>query len=152
MRKQGKKFTTRRDPSAIQRALVGVKPLADDQVTDLGLTYRMALELLRCGMGEECHVHTLACTSNIALVLAERSYGADSIEQIKQAQDGIMRCFGRGRRTGKWGLDGEAITAITQMIALHDAQLVVARQKDIREAIGEVHKRMNRGDVLGEAA
>lgn len=152
MRKQGKKFTTRRDPAAIQRVLVGVNPLAGDQVTDLGLAYRMALECLHSGHGQEAHVHTLACTSNIALVLAERGYGADSIEQIKDAQDGIMRCFGRGRRTGKWGLDGEAITAITQMIALHDAQLVVARQKDIREAIGEVHKRMNRGDVLGEAA
>lgn len=151
MKKHGKRIKTKRDPNAIQRVLVGVNPLDGGQVTDLGLAYRMALECLRSGHGQEEHVHTLACTSNIALVLAERGYAVDTIKQIKLAQDGIMRCFGRGRRTGKWGLDGEAITAITQMVALHDAQMKIALQRDIRAAIDEVHARMDRGDVL-EAA
>lgn len=148
MKKQGKKFGTKRDAGSIQRALTGVKPLDGGQATDLGLGYRMALECLRSGHGQEAHVHTLACTSNISLVLAERGYGSDWIGQIKLAQDGIMRCFGRGKRTGKWGLDGEGITEITKMVALHDAQMKIALQRDIRAAIDEVHARMNRGDVL----
>jgi hypothetical protein len=152
MKKQGKKFGTRRDPNAITRALFGMQALDNIQATELGLAYRMALECLRSGYGQEEHVHTLACTSNIALVLAERGYAVDAIEQIKAAQDGIMRCFGRGKRTGKWGLDGEAIQSITSMVALHDAQLVMARQRDIRDAIGEVHRRMDAGDVLRDAA
>jgi hypothetical protein len=151
MKKHGKRFGTARDPHAATRALVGVQQLDGSQTTDLSLAYRMALECLRTGNGVESHVHTLACASNIALVLAERGYGADSIDAIKLAQDGILRCFSRHQRSGKYGLDGEAIQAITSLCSLHDAQIRIARQKHIREAIAEVHKRMDKGDVLGVA-
>ncbi|MDP1620555.1 MAG: hypothetical protein Q8M12_06195, partial [bacterium] len=69
MKKHGARFGTARDPHAITRALVGVQMLDGSQTTDLALAYRVALECLRTGHGVESHVHTLACASNIALVL-----------------------------------------------------------------------------------
>ena len=148
MRKRGKKFTTRRDPSALMRALVGVKPLEQDQQTDLGIAYRMALQSLRTGGGQEADAHTLACTLNIALVLAERGYGADWVERVKTAQVGLVRCMERGQRTGRWGLDGEAMTAMSDALSLHDEQIALATQREIREAIAEVHRRVTVGEVF----
>jgi hypothetical protein len=148
MRKRGKRFTTRRDPSALMRTLVGVKPLEQDQRTDLGIAYRMSFESLRTSHGKESDFHTIACSLNIALVLAERGYGAEWVEQVKAAQDGLMRCLGRGQKTGSWGLDGPAMTALSEALALHDEQIVLATQKEIREAIAEVHRRITNGDTL----
>ena len=148
MRKRGKRFTTRRDLSAFMRTLVGVKPLEQDQRTDLGIAYRMAFQSLRTGTGQESDFHTIACTLNIALVLAERGFGVEWVEQVKAAQDGLMRCLGRGQKTGSWGLDGPAMTALTDALALHDEQIVLATQKEIREAIAEVHRRITNGDTL----
>ena len=148
MRKRGKRFNTQRDPSALMRTLVGVKPLEQDQRTDLGIAYRMSFQSLRTGTGQEHDFHTIACTLNIALVLAERGYGAEWVERVKAAQDGLMRCQGRGQNTGRWGLDGEAMTALTDALALHDEQIALATQREIREAIAEVHRRITNGDTL----
>lgn len=148
MKKRGKRFAARRDPSAFMRTLVGVKPLEQDQRTDLGIAYRMAFQSLRTGPGQESDFHTIACTLNIALVLAEHGYGAEWIEQVKAAQDGLMHCLIRGQKIGSWGLDGPAMTAIGEVLPLHDEQLTLATQREIREAIAEVHRRITNGDTL----
>ncbi|AQW28654.1 hypothetical protein ACKZDW_08000 [Ralstonia syzygii subsp. celebesensis] len=148
MRKRGKRFTTRRDPSAFLRTLVGVKPLEQDQQTDLSIAYRMSFESLRTGHGKETDFHTIACSLNIALVLAERGYGAEWVEQVKAAQVGLVRRMERGQRTGRWGLDGEAMTAMSDALSLHDEQIALATQREIREAIAEVHRRVTIGEVF----
>jgi hypothetical protein len=147
-RKQGKRFKTRRDPSAFARAIAGVKPLEQDQKIDLGLVYRLAFNSLRSGRGKETDFHTLACAMNIALVLCECGYGGEWIEQVKAAQDGLMRCFNRGQKTGAWGLDGDAMAAMGEAMALHDEQLALARQKEIRDAVAEVQRRIVNGETL----
>lgn len=151
MKKHGARFRTSRDGGSIGRALAAQSAMESEQVTALALAFRTALECLRSGYGLEDHVHTLACSSNIALVLAEQGYGIDTIEQIKAAQDGIMRCFARGKRTGKWGLDGEAITSLTWLAELHTEQIKLASQKNMIKALNEVHRRMDAGITL-EAA
>lgn len=148
MKKRGKQFKTRRDPSAFMRVLVGVKPLDKSQQTEIGIAYHMAFEAMRKGVGQEGDFHTIACSLNIALILSERGYGAEWIDQIKAAQDGLMRCVARGQATGRWGLDGPAMTALSQALSLHDEQIELATQKEIREAVAEVHRRVIVGEVL----
>jgi hypothetical protein len=151
MKKHGARFRTSRDGSAIHRALTAQSSLQTEQVTALALAFRTALECLRSGYGKEEHVHTLACSSNIALILAEQGYGSDAIEQIKAAQDGIVRCFARGRNSGKWGLDGQAITSLTWLAELHTEQIRLTSHKNMIHAINEVHRRMDAGLTLEEA-
>lgn len=151
MRKRGKRFSTKRDPNSLVKALVGVHTIDKEQQLDLELAYRLAFQSLRSGNGQEDDFHTIACSLNIALVMAER-WNRSWLEPIKKAQDGLMRCLERSSRLGKWGLDGEAMTAISEALAVHDLQLKITTQHEIKLCIAEVHKRVRSGQVMGFSA
>lgn len=148
MRKRGKQFAARRNPNALWLAVAGVKPLGEGHQIDLGLSYHVAFESMRKGQGQKGDFHTIACAINIALVLSERGYGSGLIDRVKDAQNGLLRCMERGERTRAWGLDGEAMSAIADALALHDDQIAAATQREIREAIAEVHRRVDNGDTM----
>ena len=148
MRKRGKQFSTRRDPNSLVRALVGVHTMDKEQQVDLGLAYRFAFQSLRTGTGKEEDFHTLACALNIALVLAEMGFVGEAVDDIKAAQAGLIRCMSRSQRLQKWGLDGDAMTAIASALAVHDHQLTIVSQHNLELAIKEVHKRMSNGQVM----
>ncbi len=148
MKKRGKQFKAKKDPNAFMRVIMGVKPLSKSQQTEIGIAYHMAFDSMRKGVGQEGDFHTIACSLNIALILSERGYGTDWIDQIKAAQAGLIRCLIRGQKTGSWGLDGPAMTVLAEALALHDEQIELATGKEIREAIAEVHRRVIVGEVL----
>lgn len=143
MKKRGARFKTKRDPVAFTRAIRGVYFLDGAQQVDLGMAYRGAYEALKTGHGVEGHFHTLACTANIALVMCERGFGAEYLDSAIHAQDAIVRCFARSKGLGKFLLDGDGIVAIAKLMDLHDAQLKIATNGDLRRAVDEVYLRIN---------
>jgi hypothetical protein len=122
-------------------------PLTDDQQRDLGLAYRLSFQAMLT-RPEECHWHTLAATANIALLLCEQNFGAEYIDDIKAAQDALMRTMHRQKKTGSWAMDAEGIAAIRKALDLHDAQVEIAERGEIRKAMQEIYRRINAGDVL----
>lgn len=136
------------NPGAFASAIIGTQPLCEDQQESLGAAYRCAFQGLRLGAGTEELFNTLACALNIAMVLCESGCGAEFVGRVKAAQDGLMRCKERGENLGKWALDGEAIVSLEAALAVHDAQMEAATQREIREAIAEVRRRVEVGEVL----
>lgn len=142
-----RKRTTRqhRDPMAWVKTRT---PLTDDQTRDLGLAYRLALQSLLCGSGTEQTWSTLACSLNIALVLAENGNGIECIETIKLVQDALLRSRERAQRTGKWGFDGEGIRIILAAVNIHDEQVGNATRGQVIAALEEVNRRVEQNEVF----
>jgi hypothetical protein len=135
---------------ATHTARIEAAPLTDDQQRDLGLAYWLSFQSMLTRPAEE-HWHTLAASLNVALVLCERDFGAEYIDDIKAAQSALMRTKYRHSETGSWALDGDGTAAIRKALSLHDAQMQVAERAEVRKALQEVHRRITSGDVM-EAA
>ena len=134
-----------RDPMACMTRRM---PLADDQTRDLGLAYHLALQALLNGNGTEQTWSTLACSINIALLLSECGIEAAAIPTIKIAQEALLRVRDRAQRTGKWAFDGEGIRVILAAVNIHDEQVGIATRKQITDALHEVHRRIDIGEVF----
>ncbi|MCM2543891.1 hypothetical protein ACVCII_24095 [Burkholderia glumae] len=124
------------------------------QTTDLGIAYHIALDEMIHGRGTEEHWSTVACALNITLVLAERvKKGVPGwIELTNRALAGVVRSRDRARRVGAWGFDGEALADVKEALVLHDEQMAIFNKGEIMAALAEVHRRIDAGEVLKEAA
>ncbi|BBP95946.1 hypothetical protein BSFA1_10750 [Burkholderia sp. SFA1] len=144
-------------PRAINRT-IGIDvlerrtPMDKSQTTDLGIAYHVALDEMLKGRGTEEHWSTVVCALNITLVLSERGYGAVLMPTVNAALAGAVRARDRARACGRWGFDGDAINDIREAIALHDEQMNVATKRVVLDALAEVHRRINAGHALREAA
>jgi hypothetical protein len=97
---------------------------------------------MRSGRGNEESWSTLACMTNIAVVMAEQGIGGEHLALIARALDGIRRAKERGRASSRWAFDGDALAAMEHALAIHDAQLQVATIGDTRAALAEVERRI----------
>lgn len=123
-------------------------PLSTDQQTDLGIAYHASLQGLLTGHGTEQAWSTVACALNVSLLLAECGICAPAIQTIKLAQEALMRSHERAQRTSKWALDGDGIRVIQAALNIHDEQNSRATKGQITEAMREVHRRVEQGEVF----
>lgn len=141
-----KKRTVRqvRDPMA---CITKRMPLADDQTRDLGIAYHVSLQAMLSGRGSEQAWSTVACTINIAMLLAEDGVEAAALPTILVAQEALLRVRERAQRTGKWAFDGDGIRVILAAINIHDEQISRATRGQIVAALEELHRRVMIGEV-----
>ena len=59
-----------------------------------------------------------------------------------------MRSKSRAEKTGIWGLDGEAIRDIETAINIHDEQINRVSKSKIKDALHEVHRRIEQNEVF----
>ena len=136
------------DPDAFLRAIGLQHGMDAGQQVDLTLGVRAAALALRSGVGVEHHVHTLASAINVALVLAERGAGREFQDEIIAAQTALVRTIERGRRSGRWGFDGPALAEVDRALAVYEAQLAAVPRIAARDAVREVTRRVNQGNVF----
>lgn len=149
MRKRSKYRPYRTDRSAWAHA-VGMQQLTNDQLTDLGMAVHISIERMRIGQGIELDWHTLAAAVNVSLILCERGVGAQYLDDIKTAADALVEIHERKRRTGKWAFHGAGYIALARAVEIHEAQLAAITRDSAREAMLEVRRRVDRGEVLNE--
>lgn len=151
MRKRGAQFKRKLSHAACLQAIAMQHPLADDQLTDLGMAVHVCIERMRTGHGIELDWHTLAAAVNVSLVLCERGIGPEHLDAIKTAMDALVEILERHRRTGRWAFHGSGYTALTHAIHIHEAQIASITRDSARAAMLEVRKRVDRGEVLNRA-
>lgn len=144
MKKRAKKKHIPRDPMAWVKSRM---PLADDQTRDLQLAYRMALQAMLTGHGNEQAFCTIAASINIALTMSERGIYEDEIQTIKSAIDALATCQQRSKRTGRWLFTGDEQKAIKAGVFTHDLQCAIATQRQTSLAILDVHARVESGAI-----
>ena len=122
-------------------------PLDDTQLRDLGLAYLDALRGMTTGHGTEVLWNTLACSINVAMVLAEIGVMPQGLQVINAGQDALIRVRAHAQNTGEWTLGIHAF-AIECAFKFHDQQLKEAGKGQIIAALEEVHRRIDAGQHL----
>jgi|GEM_PF-2166975 len=141
----------RADPFSYLRAIGGVQPFTTAEKTQLCLPVRMAYEAVRTGKGDAGDFDTLAVVVNTCLIRAEQ-IAPELVTRVIDAQDALMRIKERGQRTGRLGLDYQAMADLLPIIDLHEQLIDLSAPVQMRDALLEVMTRMNRGQVLQPAS
>ena len=129
-------------------AVAVTQPLDDEQVRDLSLAFRLAFAAMIGGAADELQWSTCVCSLDIALILAENGIGKEHIPAINEALEGAFRAKVRHSKIGVWGFDGAAIQAIKDAYIIHEAQIEMATKEEMRDAIYEVRRRIDAGNVF----
>ncbi len=148
MRKRGAHFKRRIDPHAGLQAIAMQHQLDHSQKQTIGLALRTLLEALRLGKADEHAFHNLAAAVNVSLVLCERGIGEEYLDLVKRAQDALLRLYQRGRQSGRWVMDGPGLNDLREAIDLHEQHLALVSRAEAANAMREVMRRINRGDVF----
>lgn len=125
------------------------KPLAADRQTDIALGHHLSFELMLKNPSDDAW-YDLAGNLNMALVLAERGFGSEYVDDIKSAMVGMMRARYRFDTTGSIALDADAIRSLRVALELHDEQLKVAERSELRAAAKTIVDRVKNGDLYAE--
>jgi hypothetical protein len=125
------------------------KPLAAKRQTSIAIGHHIAFEQMLKGPSDDAW-YDLAAGLNMALVLAERGFGDEWIDEIKASMIGMMRAKYRAKRTGTLALDADAIKAIRTVLEIHDQQIAIAKRADIKAAAQTIVARMESGDAYAE--
>lgn len=134
------------DPMVAMRLLRELQPFDDAERMALALPPRVSFQTIRDGKGADGDFDTLAAVVNVAMVRCEE-IGQTGVELCQEAQACLMDMKVRQARTGRWGFDYRALQAIPPAIDLHEQLLELSTPKQMMEAMREVVKRMNAGQV-----
>jgi hypothetical protein len=123
-------------------------PMGRARQSAIALHYRAAFDAMRSGRGDEDQWSMVVLGLNKALILSEMGYGPEWEARINAALEGAFRAKLRGDKTGKWGFDGPALSAIAEALEVHEAQLEAATQAEILEARDKLKRRIEAGIVF----
>jgi hypothetical protein len=120
-------------------AIVGARPLTDEQRTDLNIHNHIALENLLNGGGLR-DFEIIAALSNLAKVIDDKYFHSKKSEAIEESQAQIKAAYDLSKKRGVYLLTSDAIRATKGLIDLHDAQLNMITQREMREAVEETQR------------
>ena len=129
-----------------------VRSMASEQVTDLSLFQRSAMDAMRRGDATETDLNNLAVAANISMVLCERGVGPEYLPDVLAAQDALVRIQARAVRTGRIAADGPGLQALLALLDVHEAQIEACTQAEMLSALQEIKNRRAAGQVIGVRA
>lgn len=98
-----------------QSSLVG-----EEAKERLEIGIRSALLAFTNGVATKQHFDTLASTVDLTVMASATLFDNAYMDDIQNARQAMIRCRERFIKTGKMGLDGEGLTAIKQIIEIHN--------------------------------
>lgn len=135
------------DPLAMYRAFGRAAPFTPAEQAQLNLPVRVAFQSFIDRTATEGDFHTLAGAVNVAMVCAETI--DPLVEQTcTAARDALMRVHARQMQCGQWGLDGPAFAEIEQALQVYEQLVSLLTGGQLKDAMAEVIRRMQAGDVL----
>lgn len=125
----------------------GRSPMAQHKQVDLALAARVAFESVQHGTCNEADRDTLACVTNVCMVLAETHCSADDLATALASQEAMLRADGRALQGKRWNFDGEGRSAMLAVLDIHEQLIAQLGQTAVTEALMEIMQRRARGQV-----
>ena len=151
MKKRNKKYRPRNTYytglNLIHKVIYRGEPLAEDQITDLGLANWIAYDRMVKGDSTEYDWNAVTGALNMGMVLCERGIGKEYSDIFKNALDGTFRAKLRGLHKGIWRYDGDAIAAIKTALEVHDEQCKLISRAEMIDTIQNVMTRIEQGNI-----
>jgi hypothetical protein len=126
------------------------QPLRPVDVGVVETKYWIALADVRTGAGTEKSWSYLCTCLNLTLGLCELGFGKEHLPQILQAFEGAQRAMVRGKQSGTYRFDGPGLTALTDVLQVHEAQLEFTTTKDLLAAEKIVAARVKQGHTYDQ--
>lgn len=116
------------------------------QCDELAISYHSALFRLSQGLGDEKDLWTLSAMMEMVSIGLERSRLSDDLKAAGQATlkatfRGLMRSVWRGHDGKSWGLDGETLQLMRDIVTEHDKQVAAAAHAEIEVWVNEAYRR-----------
>lgn len=126
---------------------MGRSPMAQAKQTNLALAARIAFDSVQRGTPNEADRDTLACMTNVIMVLAEKHCTAADLASAIASQEALLRADGRVLQGKRWNFDGEGRAALLAALDIHEQLIAQLGQTAVTEALMEVMTRRARGQV-----
>lgn len=129
--------------------LEGMTPVArhDSYLIDLKIKNHGAMAALTQGRATRIEIDTLIAMSNVIEALWTLGFGTEYEDVIVAGQAALIEVGRRGLTTGKFILRAGEMTALNELMELHDAQMDVTTIRDMDQALAVVNKRVKAGKV-----
>lgn len=114
-------------------------------LTDLRIGNHAAMASLTQGKAVKSDIDTLIQAVNMTEAIYRLGFGAEYNELIVRGLAALRAVGSRGANTGKFILRAEEMTALNEIMELHDAQLEAVTLKDMEKAIEIVRKDLASG-------
>lgn len=109
--------------NAVETVVTLAKPVQENSKVKLQADIDIALLAFTKGVATKYHFDTLASTVDVAMIADQSTFNQVYRDEIMKAREGMIRCRERFIKTGKLGLDGEALQAIKTVAYIHRQQL-----------------------------
>lgn len=135
------------DPSVIYRVMGNFQDFTPEEKGQIVAPCRLAFERIRLGEGKNNDFICLSDACNVSLVRAEKiSPLVESVCLV--ARDALLRCKSRFYKTGRWGFDGPALSAITDMLDVYEQMVDLLKPLQIQDDLAEAMRRERDGQGL----
>lgn len=129
----------------IEHAIQGAAITSRKDLDEVLIRELSSLDAFTTGCATMKHWQDLAAVNNLAQTLAEKGVGTEVEEVASRAEAALIDAAARFQRTGKFGLTGEGIKAIRELIELHDLQRSSISRAEYERAIALTVARLKSG-------
>lgn len=129
--------------------LEGMTPVAhhESYLIDLKIKNHGAMAALTQGRATRIEIDALIAMSNVIEALWTLGFGTEYEDVIVAGQAALIEVGRRGLATGKFILRASEMSALNELMELHDAQMDVITIRDMDQALAVVNKRVKAGKV-----
>lgn len=129
--------------------LEGMTPVAhhESYLIDLKIKNHGAMAALTQGRATRIEIDALIAMSNVIEALWTLGFGTEYEDVIVAGQAALIEVGRRGLATGKFILRASEMSALNDLMELHDAQMDVITIRDMDQALAVVNKRVKAGKV-----
>jgi len=99
-----------------------------------------AMTKITKGVGTKAEIDLLIAMINVCEALYRAGFGTEYGPVLKAGLDALLALAKRGKETGKFILWAAELTALNEVMELHDAQLEVITVRDMENAVMLVKK------------
>jgi len=119
-----------------------MKPVAlhDDFLIDLKIKNALAMQALIMEKAEKSDMDNLISMNNVVHALLRMGFGTQFKEYMNNGREALLDVCRRGAADQKFICRGPQITALNELLELHDAQMEVITVKDMERAIADSRK------------
>jgi hypothetical protein len=100
-------------------------PMNAATVRAVSMDRHLTLEVLRSGHATEYHLGSMAQATYLAMLLSAAGYGVAREGLFRAADEAIARSRDCMLANGVWAVDEEGYALLSEVLTLHDHQLVV---------------------------
>jgi hypothetical protein len=129
----------------LNQIIGGLNRLDAESLTDLNIKNHAALYMIVTGAGTKYDVNKLMSCVNVANIMSQQGIGKDYRNDIILARDAMQSLGRRFAKLGKFEFVTDELAVMNHFMAIHDAQLEVARIIDVERAYDEVYRRLKHG-------